>query len=225
VLIAPLYILRALLDRCWRRTLQAALISLGALIEFCIIQYNPEPNRQMAIGVGLLLVVICYKHLFIPIFGHLANAVMFTTSHLGAALLAALALVATGAVMLLARGREVPWLFFAAITMMVLSYMGALGDKAGLLSIYFGQRYYYAPQVLVVLALLGAAYTGTLGRPLATLALCWLLLIGCCEYWWVTPAMAAGPAWRAEIAQWRADPTHPIAVWPAGFAYRIRIPQ
>jgi hypothetical protein len=132
--------------------------------------------------------------------------------------------LALGSTALLARGREVPWLFLAALAMMVLSYLGALGDKAGLLSIYFGQRYYYAPQVLLTLALLGVAFTGMAGKPLAMAAVCWLLVVGCCEYWWVAPGMAAGPAWQAEIAQWRADPTHTIAVWPANFAYRIKMP-
>ena len=226
VLIAPLFALRACLDRDWRRAVQAGLICTGAVIEFLVIHYHQEPNRHLTIGVVLLLAVVCYKHVFIPVFGHLANAVMFGISHLTAALIGVLALFALGSVALLARGREVPWLFLAAVAMLMLSYIGALGEnKAGLLSIYYGQRYYYAPQVLLGLALLGVAITGRYGQPLAMLALCWFLLIGCCEYWWVGPGMAPGPAWREEIAQWRADPSHTIAVWPTSFAYRIRLPQ
>jgi hypothetical protein len=225
ILIAPLYALRACIDREWRRIVQAGIIGCGAVLEFIIIQYHQEPNRHLAISVVLLLAVICYKHVLIPTFGHLANAVMFGMSHLTAAAIGLVGVLAMGLVALLARGREVPWLFLTALVMMVLSYIGALGDKSGLLSIYFGQRYYYAPQVLLGLALLGAAMTGRIGQPLATLTVCWLILLGCCEYWRITPAMADGPAWRAEIAQWRADPSHTIAVWPASFAYRIRMPQ
>ena len=45
----------------------------------------------------------------------------------------------------------------------------------------------------------------------------WLLLIGAFLYWRHTPVyFAKGPSWRAEVARWREESLHPIAVWPAG---------
>ena len=98
--------------------------------------------------------------------------------------------------------------------MMVLSYYGALGTKTDLLVPYFGQRYYYAPQVLLGLTLLGIARSRQLANQLAAVMVGWLLVSGVVQYTSVHPYMGYGPSWRGEIAQWRNDPSHRIVLWP-----------
>jgi len=41
------------------------------------------------------------------------------------------------------------------------------------------------------------------------------LVQGTRQYFEQLPLYTEGPDWRAGVAAWRADPTHPIATWPA----------
>jgi hypothetical protein len=34
--------------------------------------------------------------------------------------------------------------------------------------------------------------------------------------------MMHGPSWRDEVAAWRRDHDHPIAIWPAGFFMHLK---
>jgi hypothetical protein len=105
---------------------------------------------------------------------------------------------------------------------MVLSYFGALGGQANLLNIYFGERYYYAPQILLSLTLLGVARTGpVIARSLATVLVGWLVLVAVTEYRTVHPGMAQGPSWRDQVALWRAEPERAITLWPSAFQIHL----
>jgi uncharacterized membrane protein len=101
---------------------------------------------------------------------------------------------------------------------MILSYFGALGSQTSLLEIHFGQRYYFAPQVLLGLTLLGIARTGTgTWQVLGMVLVVWLLIVGATTYRSVNKGMAEGPAWREQVVLWRAQNDHPIVLWPPWF--------
>jgi hypothetical protein len=230
-LAAPLFVIRACIDRSWPRTTQAAVLSAGALIEIAVFCMHPEPGRHLGISTSLLLRVIYVKNLLVPFLGpSLARGVI---NGLGKASVLAewpflpivvslLALSGLTIAGLMARARGVQWLFAAGLVMMVLSYFGALGGQANLLNIYFGERYYYAPQVLLGLALLGVARTGpVIGRSLATVLVGWLVLVGIKEYRSVNPDMAQGPSWRDQVALWRAEPDRAITLWPSTFQIHL----
>jgi len=104
------------------------------------------------------------------------------------------------------------------------SYLGALTPLGplDLLAVDFGNRYAFAPTVLTGLALLGVATTGP--RPLrigATAVLAWLLLVGVAGYAAGVRRADGGPSWRAEVARWRADPGHALALWPQGWTVAL----
>jgi hypothetical protein len=50
------------------------------------------------------------------------------------------------------------------------------------------------------------------------------LLQGARQYFDLPPGFFQGPDWRAEVAEWRRDPSHPMATWPANAHFRIRLP-
>lgn len=215
-LVAPWFFVRAYLDRSWPRAIQAAVLAFGAMIEIGMVCTYPESNRHLGIELSLLFSVIGLKHIFLPLFGrHFVLSV--TDKTILPATAAVTGLLGLGMMAFKAYGPEVRWLFIAAATMMGLSYFGALGTKADLLDVFFGQRYYYAPQVLLGLTLLGVARTGTLGRGWATAIVAWLILVGIWEYGRVNPAMAHGVSWHDQVALWRADPSRSITLWPSTF--------
>jgi hypothetical protein len=90
----------------------------------------------------------------------------------------------------------------------------------------FGNRYYVAPAALTGLTVLGLAATGRpIVRRVAWVAVAWLMLVGASNYTHVERMMSRGPEWRREVAQWRADPTRPIAIWPAGWTVILAPPS
>jgi hypothetical protein len=230
-LAAPLFVIRACVDRSWPRATQAAVLSAGALIEIAVFCMHPEPGRHLGISASLLLRVIYVKNLLVPFLG--PSLVLGVTNGSGnASVLASwpflpivaslLALSGLAIAVLRSRARDVQWLFAAGLVMMVLSYFGALGGQANLLNIYFGERYYYAPQILLSLTLLGVARTGpVIARSLATVLVGWLVLVAVTEYRTVHPGMAQGPSWRDQVALWRAEPERAITLWPSAFQIHL----
>jgi hypothetical protein len=91
-------------------------------------------------------------------------------------------------------------------------------------------RYFFTGFFLYWMVLLLAYAHSREGAPsrqfkLARGLLVFALIVGLAEsvgYW--TRFQKNGPYWRAEVAAWRADPTHPIQVWPATWPYKVRPP-
>jgi hypothetical protein len=232
-LLLPLYVLRAWFDRSLPRLRQALFLLPGVLVQFSVVLTHPEPARMIGLNVPVALAAITGKQILLPLLG--AGLARQLTRDLPAAfaaghmpILAVLAPVvvfgALGAALWRCNNAEVRWFFAASMIIMIISYLAALtpGGPLDLVPVDFGNRYYFAPAAINGLILLGLAATGPrTGQLLARVMVAWLLLIGMVYYPHVTPAMARGPSWPEEVAKWRADPTHPIAIWPAGWAVSL----
>jgi hypothetical protein len=223
----PLFALRAWLDRSRARAWQTLLLSVGTVIQLGLLATNLQPGRHLGIEVPLLLAVVCVKHLLVPLLGRheavdLATRLPPIFAAGGVPLLPVCATLLAGsafaAAVWYAGNRESRWLAMAGGVMMVLSYFGVVGGQANLLGAHFGMRYALAPQSLFGLALLGVAATArTPGlRSVAGALVLWLVFVGVHEYFWVSPAMAHGPSWRAQVIEWRKT-QQPIHLWPPSF--------
>jgi hypothetical protein len=179
------------------------------MIEFIIFCGHPVPDRHLVIDPSLLANIIYVKHLVLPFFGRWAATQSGVNPQPLIVLLSGLTLAV---LTLKAQGREVRWLYAAAIVMMVMSYFGALGTKTDLLNAFFGARYYYAPQVLLSLTLLGIACTGqpVMASRVVWGLVGWLLLVGGSQYFEIDPMMATGPSWHDQVVM--GD--RPIRLWP-----------
>ena len=231
-LVAPLFFLRALLDRSRPRALQAALISAGTIVQVAVVLGHPEPQRAIGIDVPLMLLVVWVKHILVPLFGRdlaielaggLPGALRASALPWIPILATAVAIVGLSAAMLRSARSELRWLFAGGLLAMTLSYVSSLGPKGDLLGVLYGARYYVAPQMLFALAVLGCAVTARDAwvRRSAQLVAMWIFVVGAREYAWVDPKMAHGPSWRAQVLDWRADPSRPIALWPSSFSIRL----
>ena len=171
-LVAPFFIGRACFDRSRRRAVQAAVLSIGALVEIAVFCTHPA-GRHLGISAFFLLRVIYVKHVLIPLFGHaLPDEASFLVQWSVIPIFAPLLLFgALSFVVLRTRVWDMRWLYAATLGMMVFSYFGAIG-QADLLKIYPGARYYYAPQVLLGITLLGLAEPAPGSRD--TGSCCWL---------------------------------------------------
>jgi hypothetical protein len=107
------------------------------------------------------------------------------------------------------------------LLLLILSYLGGLApDKLNLLPPGNGGRYFWVPNVLLGFLFLAnlSARRRTRFKTLFCAGLLSLSLAnGAILFSKTIPLSADWPAWRAEIALWRADPAHRIKIWPAGW--------
>jgi hypothetical protein len=235
-LIAPLFFLRLRRDCSPERIGQAVLISVGTLVQIAVLLGHPVQDRGLGLAPDLLLMVVAIKHILVPLLWRselLATAVPlmhawqddpWNTWPLLAMTGSAAVLTVFGVAAWRSRNEAARWLYLAAVLTMVLSYAGSLGPKELLLNFLFGERYYVAPQMLFGLSLVTIAAAGAsrAARVIAGGVVVWLIAIGAVAYVNVEPIMASGPAWRDEVAAWRADPGHALLLWPPSF--KIMLP-
>ncbi len=227
---APLFLARAVTDRSWARLAQTCAVGAGAALQVLLF-YSHQSGRAYGIGPILLLCIIYIKQIVLPLLG--AKIAVAATAQLQARIAAhlfpwravtvSLTLFAAICAALL-RGRQAAsiWLFLAACCTGWIGYYGAIGDKLLILLVGAGGRYVFLPEVLASLAVLALASASP--RPerwLARAAVAWLLVVGVCDLRSVDSFIKTGPEWHQEVAVWRQDHTHPIAIWPGGWVMNL----
>jgi hypothetical protein len=232
-MLLPLFMLRGWFDRSPRRLVQALLLLPGTLVQIATMLTHPLPGRTVGVDLPIVLSAITGKQILLPLLGtneaSLLSQALYTTFAAGrVSILAADAPVVVfgllGVAVWRSRNAETRWLFAASMVIMIVSYFGALtpGGSLDLLLVGFGNRYYFAPAALTGLVVLGVAFTGSgIARYAAMVMVAWLLLVGLACYPYVNPAMAHGPDWATQVAEWRADHTHPIAIWPDNWFVKL----
>jgi hypothetical protein len=110
------------------------------------------------------------------------------------------------------------WFFAGFVLVASVTYFGALGHRDMLLMIKVDGRYIYVPQALLSLSVLAlAACLSGWRAALAWGVVAWLIVVGAVEYTRPWSYISDGPAWRSEVAKWRADPEYMMKIWPEGW--------
>jgi hypothetical protein len=222
--LAPLFLARGWFDRSWQRVLQGVILGLAGALQLLMTLLHPEPARTIGIGPRMFALVVYVKQVLLPFLGttsteRLTQGLTNAVTEGRTPWIPLLVSVACMAAMVLAAWRsrnvEVRWLVAGGSVMLAMSYFGALGQHIQLLSVTFGDRYSFAPTALFGLALLGIALAkrGWLSRCSAVLV-CVLVWTGMHEYMSPGGGFTDGSDWRTEIAQWRANPSHLVHLWP-----------
>jgi hypothetical protein len=227
----PLFLARAAIDRSPARVAQAAALGAGAALQMLLF-YTHVPTRTYGIGPIALLCIVYIKQIIVPLFG-----VAFATdasaelqariaAHLfpWRAVAVSMAMFSAVIVALWRAWQAAPiWLFLAACLTGWLGYFGAIGNRLDILIIGNGGRYVFLPEVLASLAMLALA-GGSL-RPerwVARAVVAWLLVVGIAELGSARVFITTGPDWRREVALWRRDHAHEIAIWPSGWTMTLK---
>ena len=227
---APLFLLRAIVDRSPPRLIQTVVIGLGATIQFLVF-YTPEASRSHTVTLSLLLSVILVRHVVLPFAGR-DQAITTATDLQAMAIQGGLPLwipmTAAAAVCLVAlallrrRDADLFWLFAAGCCLTVLTYYGAMADLVTLLRPDLGSRYYYASQAIFSLVILGLAATGRdIISKACWVVVVWLLAVGGVEYFSTSDGIAHGPVWHDEVKDWHKDSNHTLSIWPKGWSMKL----
>ncbi|HEX5307395.1 MAG TPA: hypothetical protein VFW82_15045, partial [Dyella sp.] len=229
-MLAPLFVLRALVERSRQRAVQAALIVAASMVQLGIIATHPEPARVYQASLPLLIGIMYVKHVLTPLLGPWVDAPAHAVHDvvqqghwpLTAMVITPVVFAAMAAAVAASRRPELRWSFAAGLVFALLSYFGAVANQStDLLYWWVGARYAFAPSVLFALTLLGLAYQPGLARWPARLVVGCMLVVGLARYPHVLATFATGPDWQHEVAAWRADPGHVLRIWPTGWVMEL----
>jgi hypothetical protein len=226
IVMLPFFAARSLVERSRGRWLQTAILAFGSAVQLGLF-YSASGARSYHIDADVLAGVMFVRHAMLPLLGPVltiplahdirvlagAGGMPWGIPLASALLFGGLALAA------LYRWREAAaWLLIPGLALAAVSYTGAIRAGPSLLTVEFATRYAFAPQVLIGFALLALAtsHRGRLSQ-ICAIAVAWIVAIGLLSYFRPLDSVADGPDWRAEVAAWRADPQHRLAVWPKGW--------
>jgi hypothetical protein len=244
VFLTPVFWLKAWTQRSREVAIQSAILTVCAIVQLSVVAYSLSFHRSTGgvrftpFGYDLVAATVFNQspvHLFFgtPAMKSVGEFLRdwIGSHHLGPhyyALFGLITVVNVGMLLLVIGRRRIRtedpafWLFLSYVWIVALSLLASKSGSImpGKLELITGhQRYFAAPNVFIGLSLLRHASRrlGTWTVHLYRALVVWLLWIGVFLYWGHTPwYFAEGPSWRAEVARWREDSHHPIAVWPAG---------
>ena len=232
IVLVPLFLARAALDRSSARLLQALTLAAGSAIQLLLF-FEPFAGRTYRLDPVMLLCVVAIRHIVEPFFGlsvaYRAGGEVrrqLASGHVPvwAVLLPVMVFVPFAVLLLrqVKRAAAASWLLAAAALTALAAYYGAIGGTAILIGAQSGERYIFVPQALLGLAILAFAATasGRVARA-AWVAVVWLIVIGANTYTATLPDIRNGPAWRDEVRAWQRDPSRPIRIWPDGWTVTL----
>ena len=227
--LAPLFALRAVLERSGPRFWQALVMAFGVAIQL-IWFYAAIPNREVGISPTLLGAIALAKQVIIPLVptpldSKLIGLFSPDFSNTGGPLWP-LAVVSVLFVVLawgaLRRPEQAPlWFLLAGGIIATGAYAGSLANKAALLVVLAGNRYAFGPQVLFGLTVLSLAMLlRGRGRLWARAVVIWLLVVGMWGYFaFAGPGQVqSGPPWLPEVQKYQQDHHYRLKIWPPGWS-------
>ncbi len=229
IALVPLFMARAAIDRSRARLMQTMALGVGSAIQL-VVFFHPDAiaDRGYTLRPLTLLHVFAVRHVVVPFLGPGAALALGRALQAGELPLVAAALPvcvfgpAVVAMLWPGRPRAPLWLMAAGLVAACVSYFGARGGAATLISVYAGERYIFAPQALFALSVLAlAASSGRFVSWAARAAVAWLLMVGGLGYFHPVPDTRDGPSWRAEVAAWQADPAHRLYLWPPNWRVQL----
>ena len=231
IVLVPLFLLRAALDRSGGRLLQALTLAAASAIQLLLF-VEPFAGRTYRLDPAMLLCVVSVRHVVEPLFGLKAAYLaghdvrrQLASGHapVWAVLLPVAVFVPTAALALRATRAAARWLLAAAGFVALAAYYGAIGGTDILIGAQSGERYVFVPQALLSLAILAFAATAApqgAARAASVLVL-WLIVVGAGTYVQTLSGIRNGPAWRDEVRAWQRDPSHALRIWPDGWTVTL----
>ncbi|HTZ70666.1 MAG TPA: hypothetical protein VMB71_08455 [Acetobacteraceae bacterium] len=225
--LAPIFVLRAALERDRARALQALCLLIGTGLLLALF-YGSNPARGHFWSPSLLVAAIASRHLALPMLGHelssvvagdLQEAIRAGHRPVIAFLVVAAAAAALAAALALRRNTTAIWMLASGLMIAAISYYGALHGAVDLISVDTGARYAFAPSILLALTILVVAVTGAdRVAAIAWLFAAWFIAVGLVQASLPhRPGMANGPAWKPQLARWHSDPSTALLIWPTGW--------
>lgn len=224
VLLTPLFIFRAWKDRSRERALQAVILAGVVIVQLLISAQFGLGNHVIKFTPGMWWLITMVKSVLLPFLGSESTRNLIPLSW---PIYGGISVAAVGGVVAMCRAKiaEVRWLVVSALALILFSLILSLDAPAKLVSHLIGNRYFFAPNALLGLALVAWVFQvqpiKKWARPVGAVVLMWLSIVGVREYINVDPLFFEGPSWRTEIRAWRNDAERVIHVWPRPWMWKV----
>jgi len=235
VALAPLVMLRAVLERSSVRIIQCAALVCGTSLQLAFF-YSPTSSRGSSQWLGSALAAIFCREPMTLLLGRLSHTTKAVTNQLHAELLAHpthlvwaqpllilffLPFLALG--LLSPRSRVCLWFTLANAVFSGAAMFGSIGGAIDQITLVGDERYFFVGEVLCELAMLAAAVTAPRRwmQVLAWVLTLWMIAVGVREFWH-KPFQQSGPSWLQETRKWKHDHTYELNIWPN--SWRMQIP-
>lgn len=225
IVLLPLFALRAAIDGGRGRAVQLAVLAAGSAIQLLLF-FGSSSLRGHVADPATLAAAMFVRLIALPLLGvgltnWVANAIHgseLAGGNLWWGAAAAAIVLFTALLAIAARRRDgAVWLVLSALALATVSlgFGIVIVNPADVFSVVEGERYNFLPLALLGLAII-ALWTrpGFKGKSACAVLGTVMLLNGAIAYRKPAPAFADGPAWPTEVAAWRANHDHPLAVWP-----------
>lgn len=234
-LIAPLFLLRAVLKRGRGNILQAAIVCVGALVEVAVSLTTSTGNRKVHLAPLTLGPVLYNKQVVLLFLNRvmakgnyslLKNHLGFTTTTLLACWVMAVAAFG-GLAWLLRRNRSALLLLGTGLWFAVLEDALALNGGLQHVGPGAGERYAYTPNFLIELALITAVFAGVGAagrawqRKTLRVLLGLALFSGLADYLYFPlklKLLYQGEPFRQQALRWERDPATDLHALPSSWA-------
>ncbi|PYD55495.1 hypothetical protein CFR75_16240 [Komagataeibacter xylinus] len=230
VVMAPLFILRAIADRTRVRMAECLVINVASAIQILLF-FHKFQTRAYSVNCYDYVLVFLIRYVMTPLIG-----LKHTVIHIGQSLqtmeqegntpypfvMVAVCLLGLCVGTLIyqmifnKRSHEAVWLALAGGAHALVSMFGALGGAITLFPPYFAERYIFVGQSLFSLSIVCLAVTGT---PVVK-KICWYLvaiMVVMGIYHFITPFnknMLHGPSWWVEVTRWEKNHDTALHIWP-----------
>ena len=227
--LVPLFAWRAWRTRTAATATQAVVLVSAAVVQIaCVWAAGGDSleRRTAGLGIGVFAATLWARTLVVPLFGTAAAGPVLATLRgdwLGPLAGVLLLVLAVALLVVLARGRDARRLVVAYALVTTFTIATSTGGKSLLLSSpWASSRYFYAPVVLLLLALLGSVRrgAGTVRAGVSALLLAIALAHGVAQYP-VVRWKPTWPRWADEVRAWERDPRHALGIWPPPWSLRL----
>lgn len=221
--LAPVFLYRAMVERSRERWLQFALLAACAALQIGLLLMNGiGAAREIGFDPLLYARVLVAQHEYGLVFGtklgaRLASKLLGDDARAYGLLLVS-ALPFALLLWRLLREPRARILVACALLLSIMCFATALGEKLEFVSPIDAGRYFYAPNVLLVVALFGLLRAER--RSWWVYGLCLLLV---CVALPRTKSYLKGPDWRIEYQRAIDEKAATIAIWPNGWT--MQTPQ
>jgi hypothetical protein len=231
--LVPLFAWRAWRARTRANLLPAVVATLCALVQAACVWSATRSESGLGRTIGLELPVLAgtvwMRTIVQPTLGvHAAERLWGLLQHAGGVDVAWGPLLIGAGLLLGWLARGLPpgarlLLPGAYVLVTTLTVAAALGDKRLLMSSPWpGNRYFYAPSVILLLMLLACVRRGGLRVLVSATLLALGLIHGVARYRWSVGWQPSWPRFADEVQAWEADPLRPLSIWPPPWTMRLR---
>jgi hypothetical protein len=234
--LTPLFIFKVWTKKRRENIIQASILVICSMLQFLVFWISIKSNagiggaRFAGIDLSTVIAIIWTKTIILPIFGPgntdsfavVINRVRSLGSHefrVFGFVLFLFGVAFFRYVSLKVEPKKILIILLSYFLITTLSILSSIGDKSALISAVWGARYFYVPNVILMILILSNLELDKNAFKSTRFVVCAALLsisltFGAMHYKKTLFVCDDWPKWSKEVVKWEQDPEYELKVWP-----------